>query len=49
MVRLDGASPGPLELTDLLTGALFARDGAAVAADGLYVALDGWGCHLLRW
>jgi hypothetical protein len=34
-------------LEDLLTGAVFARDGAELAGPGLFVALEPWQCHLL--
>jgi len=39
---------GPCTLADLLSGAVFERDGSEIAADGLYVALDPDGIHLLR-
>jgi hypothetical protein len=36
------------QLTDLLSGATFERDGGELAAQGLYVGLDAWGVHLLE-
>ena len=39
---------GPCALVDLLSGAVFERDGAFIAAHGLYVALDPGGAHLLH-
>ena len=47
-VALDGTAPGPVELSDLLSGETYARDGEDIATNGLYVALDGHGVHLLR-
>jgi hypothetical protein len=41
---LDGACT----LVDLLSGAVFERDGNQIVNDGLYVALDRDGVHLLR-
>ncbi len=41
---LDGRS---LTFTDLLSGAVYERDGTAVQADGLYVALPGHEYHVL--
>lgn len=35
--------------TDLLTGAVYDRDGDELADCGLFVSLEGWGCHVLRW
>ncbi|MET8077724.1 alpha-amylase [Streptomyces sp. NPDC005303] len=35
--------------TDLLTGAVYDRDGDELTDSGLYVALEGWGCHVLKW
>jgi hypothetical protein len=35
--------------TDLLTGAVFDRDGDELADSGLFVSLEGWGCHVLKW
>ncbi|WP_405475729.1 alpha-amylase [Streptomyces canus] len=35
--------------TDLLTGALYDRDGGELSDCGLFVSLEGWGCHVLEW
>ncbi|MFE2215379.1 alpha-amylase [Streptomyces canus] len=35
--------------TDLLTGAMYDRDGGELADCGLFVSLEGWGCHVLKW
>ncbi|MFL5993704.1 MAG: alpha-amylase [Streptomyces sp.] len=35
--------------TDLLTGAVYDRDGDELADCGLFVSLEGWGCHVLKW
>ncbi|MEU0209684.1 alpha-amylase family glycosyl hydrolase [Streptomyces canus] len=35
--------------TDLLTGAVYHRDGDELADCGLFVSLEGWGCHVLKW
>jgi hypothetical protein len=35
-------------LTDLLSGAVYERDGDEVLSPGLYVDLQPWGCHFLR-
>ncbi|WP_326671012.1 alpha-amylase family glycosyl hydrolase [Streptomyces canus] len=35
--------------TDLLTGAVYDRDGGELADCGLFVSLEGWGCHVLKW
>ncbi|MEV7736489.1 alpha-amylase [Streptomyces sp. NPDC088921] len=35
--------------TDLLTGAVYDRDGDELADCGLFVSLEGWGCHVLEW
>lgn len=35
------------ELTDMLDGRRFKRDGGALAAEGLYVALDPWASHFI--
>ncbi|MET7692880.1 alpha-amylase [Streptomyces sp. NPDC005483] len=34
---------------DLLTGALYDRDGDELADSGLFVSLEGWECHVLKW
>lgn len=34
-------------LTDVLSGAVYERNGQELAGSGLYVELEGWGCHLL--
>ncbi|MGK3940672.1 alpha-amylase family glycosyl hydrolase [Streptomyces caeruleatus] len=39
----------PCRATDLLTGAVYDRDGDELSDCGLFVALDAWGCHVLRW
>jgi len=48
LVRLAGTEGQALDLTDLLDGRTYRRDGDDVAARGLYVALPGWGGHLFR-
>lgn len=35
--------------TDLLTGAVYDRDGDELADCGLFVSLEGWGYHVLKW
>ncbi|MET7730190.1 alpha-amylase family glycosyl hydrolase [Streptomyces sp. NPDC005402] len=35
--------------TDLLTGAVYDRDGDELTDSGLFVSLEGWGCHVLKW
>lgn len=35
--------------TDLLTGAVYDRDGDELTDSGLFVSLAAWGCHVLQW
>ncbi|MDH6582904.1 hypothetical protein M2161_002010 [Streptomyces sp. SAI-133] len=35
--------------TDLLTGAVYDRDGDELTDSGLFVSLGAWGCHVLEW
>ncbi|MFF1303272.1 alpha-amylase [Streptomyces sp. NPDC058307] len=35
--------------TDLLTGAVYDRDGGELADSGLFVSLEAWECHVLKW
>ncbi|MFF4054513.1 alpha-amylase [Streptomyces sp. NPDC001668] len=35
--------------TDLLTGAVYDRDGDELTDSGLFVSLEAWGCHVLKW
>ncbi|MER6288693.1 alpha-amylase [Streptomyces sviceus] len=35
--------------TDLLTGAVYDRDGDELTDSGLFVSLEAWGCHVLEW
>jgi hypothetical protein len=49
MVRLPWTDlDGPCTLVDLLSGAVFERDGDQIVNDGLYVALDSDAVHLLQ-
>jgi hypothetical protein len=34
---------------DLLTGAVYDRDGDELTDSGLFVSLGAWGCHVLEW
>ncbi|MER7564817.1 alpha-amylase [Streptomyces sp. NPDC097941] len=35
--------------TDLLTGAVYDRDGDELTGSGLFVSLEAWGHHVLKW
>jgi hypothetical protein len=49
IVRVGPGLPSPVVLEDVLTGARYERDGAAIAVDGLYVALPPDGVHVFSW
>jgi hypothetical protein len=48
LVRLPDTAPGPITMTDALSGERYDRDGATIASHGLYIALPPRGAHLLR-
>jgi hypothetical protein len=44
----DELRTGYWQLTDLLSGSTYERDGNEMLSPGLYVELGPWGCHLFR-